>query len=68
MQAILEALGELDRTYHQDSLAEYEKTWQRVDQQVQQTLPGFTIAYVEIYTAGSDREPLGSMRHVLLPQ
>lgn len=68
MQHIFTSLQELDRLYRADSLTEYEKTWQTIEQQVQLTLPGFTIAYAEIYTAGSERYFHGGMRHVLLPQ
>ena len=67
LQHILTGLQELDRIYRSDSLEEYEQTWQSVEQQVQQTFPGFTIAYAEIHNAGSEREAHGGMRHVLLP-
>jgi len=68
-ERILTRLQELDRLYHADTfdLEAYEQTWQIVQQWVRQVFPCFTIAYAEIYTAGSEREPLGSMRHVLLP-
>ena len=61
-------LHELDQLYYADSIEKYEQTLQEVAQQVTQTLPGFTIALAEIYTAGSERYAHGGMRHVLLPQ
>ena len=67
MQLIFTLLQELDRLYTSDTLAEYETAWKRVVEQVQGSLPGFTIAYAEIYNAGETREPLGSIRHVLVP-
>jgi hypothetical protein len=67
MQHILTQLQELDNLYCSDSFEVYDKTWQTVEQQVQQTLPGFTIAYAEIYNSGNERKALGGMRHVLLP-
>jgi hypothetical protein len=68
MEQILNNLQELDRLYHADTLAEYEKQWQMVERQIQHEFPGFTIAYAEIYMAGSEREAHGGMRHVLLPK
>ena len=65
---LLTRLHDLDTLYHSGSLQAYEQTWQSVEQQVQQTFPGFTIAYAEIHNAGSEREAHGGMRHVLLPQ
>ncbi len=67
MQHILTQLQELDALYHEGSLDAYEQCVQAVDQMVQHSYPGFTIAYAEIYTAGADREAHGGMRHVLLP-
>ena len=67
MQDILVSLQELDRLYCSSSLTEYEQTWQRVEQQVRLVLPGFTIAYAEVYMAGQEREAHGGMRHVLFP-
>jgi len=68
MQNILILLQELDCLYKQDSLEEYEQTWQRVELQIRKAFPDFTIAYAEIYNAGMQREAHGGMRHVLLPQ
>ena len=67
-QDILPLLQDLDRLYCSNTLTEYEQTLQTVAEQVAQTFPGFTIAYAEIYTAGSERYQHGGMRHVLLPQ
>ena len=67
MQDILMSLQELDRLYGASSLTEYEQTWQRVEHQVRLVLPGFTIAYAEVYLAGQEREAHGGMRHVLFP-
>ncbi len=67
MQNIPVILKELDRLYHADTLEIYEQTWQRVEQQVRLVLPGFTIAYAEVYLAGLEREAHGGMRHVLFP-
>jgi hypothetical protein len=68
MQLILTLLHELDCCYRSGSLEAYEHNWQIVAAQVNQTFPGFTIAYAEIYTVGSEREAHGGMRHVLLPK
>jgi hypothetical protein len=68
MQHILTYLQELDRLYHSDTFAEYEKTWQLAARQIEQAFPGFTIAYAELYNSGISRLPNGSMRHVLVPQ
>jgi len=67
MQDIHLSLQELDRLYHADTLAAYERLWQAVAQQVSLLFPGFTIAYAEVYTAGQEREAHGGMRHVLYP-
>ncbi len=64
---ILTSLAQLDSLYFAGNLQAYEQTWLEVTQQIEQTLPGFTLAYAEISNAGEEREPLGSMRHVLLP-
>jgi hypothetical protein len=64
---ILDMLQELDSLYYECPLAAYEQRLQVVAQQVEYIFPGFTIAHAEIYTAGSTRELLGSMRHVFLP-
>lgn len=68
MEQIRNSLQELDRLYHSDTLAEYETKWQIVAQQIQQEFSGLTIAYAEIFNAGSEREAHGGMRHVLLPK
>ena len=64
---ILDMLQELDCLYYECPLAAYEQRLQAVAKLVEHSFPGFTIAHAEIYTAGSTREKLGSMRHVLLP-
>lgn len=68
MQHISACLQKLDQLYHSDTLAEYEKQWQLVVEQIQQEFPGFTIAYAELYNSGISRMPDGSMRHVIVPQ
>lgn len=68
MQPIFTLLHELDRLYRSDSLEVYETRWQIVAQQIQQVLPGFTIAYAELYNSGIFHLPDGSMHHVLVPQ
>jgi hypothetical protein len=67
IECILARLQELDTLYRSFPLAAYEETWQAVAQEVSQQFSGFTVAYAEIYTAGSEREAHGGMRHVLLP-
>ena len=67
MKGIPTLLSDLDRIYHECSLDTYEQTLQEVEQQVNQMLPGFTIAYAEIATVGSERYLHAGMRHVLLP-
>jgi len=63
MPQIVILLQELDCLYYSEPLEEYEKTLQTAIQQVQQTFPGFTIAYAEIATVGEQREQHGGMRH-----
>ena len=69
MQDILLSLQELDRVYHADTfdVEAYEHMWLSVEQQVRLVYPGFTIAYAEVYTTGSERQAHGGMRHVLFP-
>ena len=66
-RSILDNLAVLDSLYDAGSLAAYEQAWQSVVQEVHTCLPGFTVAYAEIYTAGYERNAHGGMRHVLLP-
>ncbi len=68
MQHILVSLQELDQLYHQDSIELYETHRQETAKLIQQSFPGFTIAYAELYNSGSSRLADGSMRHVLVPQ
>ena len=68
MQHILTQLQQLDRLYNQDSIDEYEKYWQETAKYIQQTFPGFTIAYAELYNSGVSRLSDAAMRHVLVPQ
>ena len=68
MQHILTQLQQLDRLYNQDSIDEYEKYWQETAKHIQQTFPGFTIAYAELYNSGVSRLSDAAMRHVLVPQ
>jgi cystathionine beta-lyase/cystathionine gamma-synthase len=51
--AIQQQLCELDELYHAAQLSSYENALQKALMQVQQALPGFTIAHAEIYTMGS---------------
>lgn len=67
MQQFTTLLQDLDQLYYSD-IADYEQTLQIVAEQVQQTFPGFIIAYAEIDTAGAERKVHGGMRHVLVPQ
>ena len=67
MEPILTRLRELDELYHKGNREAYEQCWQELSQQVQQEFPGFSIAYAEIYMAGSERTAHGGMRHVLVP-
>ncbi len=67
MHILFTLLQELDRLYTSETLQEYEEAVISVGRHVGERYPGFTVAYAEIYNAGADREPLGSMRHVLLP-
>ena len=68
MNDILTLLQNLDRLYCSETLSEYEQILHTIEQQVKQTFPGFTVAYAEIYTAGSERYQHGGMRHVLVPE
>jgi len=67
MDTLHSCLRKLDELYHADTLTEYEQFWQRVEQQVQQDFPGFTLSFAEIYNAGIKRTAHGGMRHVLMP-
>ena len=67
MQHILTNLQELDRLYHEDSLDAYEKLWQQTARLVRHTLPGFTIAYAELYNSSVSRLSDAAMSHVLVP-
>lgn len=57
----------LDNLYYTASLADYESALQSAINQLEQAFPGFTIAFAEIYTTGSERQAHGGMRHVLMP-
>lgn len=67
MQHMQTLLQELDRLYHDDSLDAYEKQWQKAAKLVRHALPGFTIAYAELYNSGVSRLSDAAMRHVLVP-
>ena len=67
MQQILQSLHELDRLYREDSLEAYEKQWQETARLVKRLLPGFTIAYAELYNSGISRLSDAAMSHVLVP-
>jgi len=67
MQHIHVSLQELDQLYHQDSIGLYETHWQETAKLIQQSFPGFTIAYAELYNSGSSRLAGGAMHHVLVP-
>jgi hypothetical protein len=64
---IAQQLEELDELYYTAPLALYEATLQLEIAQLEQILPGFTIAFAEIFTVGSEREQHGGMRHVFMP-
>lgn len=65
--AIAQQLQELDELYYTASLALYEATLYVAIAQLEHILPGFTIAFAEIYTIGSERQAHGGMRHVFMP-
>jgi hypothetical protein len=67
MHHILTSLQELDRLYQQDSLDAYETLWQETARLVRRILPGFTIAYAELYNSGISRLSDAAMCHVLVP-
>jgi hypothetical protein len=58
---------ELDELYYTASLADYKNALQLAIKQLEQALPGFTIAFAEIYTTGGERQAHGGMCHVLMP-
>ena len=64
---IAQQLEELDELYYTASLTLYEATLQLEIAQLQHILPGFTIAFAEIFTVGAEREQHGGMRHVFIP-
>lgn len=59
-------LEELDELYYIASLALYEATLQLAISQLERMLPGFTIAFAEIFTVGAERQQHGGMRHVIM--
>jgi hypothetical protein len=61
-------LQQLDELYHAGDFDQYEQYWIQACQHAEHFFPGFTIAYAELSNTGIDREPSGSMRHVLVPQ
>jgi hypothetical protein len=65
---LTQQLQKLDELYHITPLDVYEAALHSAIQQLKQTLPDFTIAYAEIFNAGSERAAHGGMRHVLLPR
>ena len=67
MNQILPLLAQLDDLYRADNLDTYEQCWQIVCQKIECFFPGFSLAYAEIYTAGSSRTADGRMTHVLVP-
>ena len=60
-------LKELDELYYTAPLALYESTLQLEIAQLEQVLPGFTIALAEIFTVGVERKQHGGMMHVFMP-
>jgi hypothetical protein len=64
---LTQQLEQLDELYYTASLALYEATLQLEIAQLEQILPGFTIAFAEIVTVGAEREQHGGMRHVFMP-
>jgi hypothetical protein len=64
---LTQQLEELDELYYTAPLALYEATLQLEIAQLEQILPGFTIALAEIFTVGAEREQHGGMRHVFMP-
>ncbi len=67
MKHILTNLQALDQLYREDSLEAYEWLWQATARLVRQTLPGFIIAYAELYNSGIFRLSNAAMSHVLVP-
>jgi len=68
MNHILRLLRQLDTLYHTGNLDTYEQCWQKAAARIETLFPGFTLAYAEIFNAGSDRYPCGGMRHVVAPK
>ena len=64
---IHQQLQELGELYYTAPLAFYEAMLQLAIAQLEQILPGFTIAFAEIYTIGSERQAHGGMNHVFIP-
>src|SRR6266487_5725469 len=67
MQHILANLQALDRLYREESLEAYERLWQETARLIRHELPGFTIAYAELYNSGMSRLSDAAMSHVLVP-
>ncbi len=68
MHLIFALLSELDKLYTTETLTEYEEAVVTVARTVQRLCPGFTIAYAQLATVGSEREQSGRMAHVLAPE
>lgn len=68
MHLIYTLLNELDTLYTAETLGEYEEALTIVERKVQHVMPGFTIAYAQLATVGSEREQSGRMAHVLAPE
>lgn len=64
---LLDILKELDVLYQASMLDVYEQTWQNVEKIIQHLFPGFTLAYAEIYNAGTTRDQMHHMGHCLVP-
>lgn len=64
---IAQQLQELDELYYTAPLALYEATLRLAIAQLEHILPGFTIAFAEIYTIGSERQAHGGMCRIFVP-
>jgi hypothetical protein len=62
-----EQLQELDELYYTIPQDIYEAELHLAVTQLAYILPGFTIAYAEIWSEGSERIQHGGIRHVLTP-
>lgn len=70
MEELSQALLDLDQLYTEESLSSYEQAREKLEAQIRNLIPGFTLAYaIEIGTVGAGEKTYqhGGVAHVLFP-